>query len=419
MKRLLPSVLALVAATPALAATDRAAVIDTYADIAQAGYEDSLITARALQEAVAALVADPSEATLAAARTAWLAARDPYQQTEVYRFGNPIVDDWEGKVNAWPLDEGLIDYVDTSYAGPTDENELAAANVIANPALRIAGQEVDAGTITPALIADTLNEADGIETNVARGYHAIEFLLWGQDLNGTGPGAGDRPFTDYAQGEACTGGNCDRRADYLTAATDLLISDLEEMAAAWAEDGAARAAVTADPDAGLVAMLTGMGSLSYGEQAGERMRLGLMLNDPEEEHDCFSDNTHNSHYYDGKGVQNVYLGEYTRIDGSTVSGPSLRDLVAETAPELDAEMTAKLEATMQALGAIKTAAEGGMAYDQMLDPANAEGEALVMAGVDGLIDQTRSIERIVTALSLDSIAFEGSDSLDNPGAVFQ
>ncbi|MCD1616709.1 peptidase [Salipiger manganoxidans] len=419
MKRLLPSVLALVAATPALAATDRAAVIDTYADIAQAGYEDSLITARALQEAVAALVADPSEATLAAARTAWLAARDPYQQTEVYRFGNPIVDDWEGKVNAWPLDEGLIDYVDTSYAGPTDENELAAANVIANPALMIAGQEVDAGTITPALIADTLNEADGIETNVARGYHAIEFLLWGQDLNGTGPGSGERPFTDYAQGEACTGGNCDRRADYLTAATDLLISDLEEMAAAWAEEGAARAAVTADPDAGLVAMLTGMGSLSYGEQAGERMRLGLMLNDPEEEHDCFSDNTHNSHYYDGKGVQNVYLGEYTRVDGSTVSGPSLRDLVAETAPELDVEMTAKLEATMQALGAIKTAAEGGMAYDQMLDPANAEGEALVMAGVDGLIDQTRSIERIVTALSLDSIAFEGSDSLDNPGAVFQ
>ncbi|MEB3420748.1 imelysin family protein [Salipiger marinus] len=419
MKRLLPSVLALVAATPALAATDRAAVIDTYADIAQAGYEDSLITARALQEAVAALVADPSEATLAAARTAWLAARDPYQQTEVYRFGNPIVDDWEGKVNAWPLDEGLIDYVDTSYAGPTDENELAAANVIANPALMIAGQEVDAGTITPALIADTLNEADGIETNVARGYHAIEFLLWGQDLNGTGPGSGERPFTDYAQGEACTGGNCDRRADYLTAATDLLISDLEEMAAAWAEEGAARAAVTADPDAGLVAMLTGMGSLSYGEQAGERMRLGLMLNDPEEEHDCFSDNTHNSHYYDGKGVQNVYLGAYTRVDGSTVSGPSLRDLVAETAPELDAEMTAKLEATMQALGAIKTAAEGGMAYDQMLDPANAEGEALVMAGVDGLIDQTRSIERIVTALSLDSIAFEGSDSLDNPGAVFQ
>ncbi len=150
--------------------------------------------------------------------------------------------------------------------------------------------------ITPEFIGSTLHEADGVEANVASGYHAIEFLLWGQDLNGTGPGAGARPYTDFAQGDGCTGGNCDRRAAYLAAATELLVSDLEYMAAAWAPGGAGRAAVTADPQAGVLAMLTGMGSLSYGEQAGERMKLGLMLNDPEEEHDCFSDNTHNSHY---------------------------------------------------------------------------------------------------------------------------
>ena len=191
------------------------------------------------------------------------------------------------------------------------------------------------------------------------------------------------------------------------------------MAAEWAEGGAAREAVTADEGAGLVAILTGMGSLSYGEQAGERMRLGLMLNDPEEEHDCFSDNTHNSHYYDGLGVQNVYLGRYARPDGSVVEGPSLSTLVAGTDPGLDAEMRAKLDTTMAALGAIRTAAEGGFSYDMMLEQGNAEGEALIMAGVNGLIDQTRSIERIVTALGLDSIAFEGSDSLDDPGAVFQ
>jgi putative iron-regulated protein len=394
-------------------------VLDTYADIAQAKYEDSLATARALDDAVAALVASPSAETLQAAREAWLAARVPYQQTEVYRFGNPIVDDWEGKVNAWPLDEGLIDYVDASYGGPTDANALAALNIIGNPQITIAGQAVDAGKITPALIADTLNEADGIETNVARGYHAIEFLLWGQDLNGTGPGAGNRPFTDYVQGDGCTGGNCDRRADYLTAATDLLVSDLEFMAGQWAEGGEARAAVIADEGVGLVAMLTGMGSLSYGEQAGERMRLGLMLNDPEEEHDCFSDNTHNSHFYDGLGVQGAYLGRYVRPDGSVIEGPSLADLVAATDPALDAEMRARLDTTMAALGAIKAAAEGGFAYDMMLAQGNAEGEALIMAGVNGLIDQTRSIERIVAALGLDAVAFEGSDSLDNPGAVFQ
>ena len=75
---------------------------------------------------------------------------------------------------------------------------------------------------------DTLQEAGDIEANVATGYHAIEFLLWGQDLNGTGPGAGKRPATDYRRAN-CTGGNCDRRAAYLKAATDLLVSDLEEM----------------------------------------------------------------------------------------------------------------------------------------------------------------------------------------------
>jgi putative iron-regulated protein len=400
-------------------AQSAAEVLDAYADIAAAKYEDSLIAARALQDAVDALTAEPSAEALHAARAAWLKARVPYQQTEVYRFGNAIVDDWEGRVNAWPLDEGLIDYVDGAYGGPTDENPLAALNVIANPVFTLSGAEIDATEITPALLRDTLHEVDGVEANVATGYHAIEFLLWGQDLNGHGAGAGARPWTDYAQGEACTGGNCDRRAAYLSAATELLTSDLDWMAAQWTEGGAARATLMADEQAGLLAILTGMGSLSYGEQAGERMRLGLMLNDPEEEHDCFSDNTHNSHYYDGLGIRNVYLGEYVRIDGSVVSGPSLSDLVAAADPALDAEMRMRLMETMMALGRIKTAAEAGFAYDAMLERGNAAGEALIMGGVDALIAQARSIERVVAALDLGGAEFEGSDSLDNPSAIFQ
>ncbi|MDT8853574.1 imelysin family protein [Paracoccaceae bacterium Fryx2] len=404
-------------ATPLMAA-DPAAVVTTYADIAAAGYGDSLASARALQSAVAALIATPSAETLAAAKAAWLAARVPYQQTEAFRFGNPIVDDWEGRVNAWPLDEGLIDYV-AAGSGQNEENALSTLNVIATPTFTLSGIGIDATAITPALIADTLHEADGIEANVASGYHAIEFLLWGQDVNGTGPGAGNRPFTDFAAGDACTGGNCDRRAAYLQAATDLLVADLDFMAAAWADGGEGRAAVTADPVAGLLAMLTGMGSLSYGEQAGERMKLGLMLNDPEEEHDCFSDNTHNSHYFDGIGIRNVYLGSYARTDGSVVSGPSLSDLVAAAAPAVDTQLKAELDATVTALQAIRTAAEGGLAYDQMLAAGNKEGEALIMGAVNALVTQTASIERAVTALGLDRISFEGSDSLDNPGAVFQ
>ena len=180
----------------------------------------------------------------------------PYQQTEVYRFGNVIVDEWEGKVNAWPLDEGLIDYVGAAYGGPTDENGLAVLNVIANPSFKLSGADVDATNITPELLESTLHEADENEANVATGYHAIEFLLWGQDTNGFEHGAGMRSWTDYAAGDACTNNNCDRRADYLKAATDLLVSDLEWMTAQWAKDGAARAAVIGDETAGITAMLT-------------------------------------------------------------------------------------------------------------------------------------------------------------------
>ncbi|MCG8690389.1 MAG: hypothetical protein MI806_04180 [Minwuiales bacterium] len=393
--------------------------LTTYADIAHAGYEDALIAARLLDDKVDALIAEPTAPNLEAARDAWLAARVPYQQTEVYRFGNAIVDDWEGRVNAWPLDEGLIDYVDPAYGVVSDENEFYAANLIANPVLKVAGREIDASTIDKALLADTLHELGDVEANVATGYHAIEFLLWGQDLNGTGPGAGNRPVTDFDPAN-CTGGNCDRRVAYLTAATDLLIDDLEEMVGNWAEGGAARdALMKGDAKAGLSAILTGLGSLSYGELAGERIRLGLMLHDPEEEHDCFSDNTHNSHFYNIVGMRNVYTGSYQRIDGSTVSGPSLADLVARQASEINAEMLAKLDASLDAAKAMVVRAETKEAYDQMIGDGNAEGNAVVQRVVDSLVDQTRSIERVVAALKLGAIEFEGSDSLDNPSAVFQ
>ena len=300
----LTAVAALCAAGPARAdAPPVEDVVSTYADIAQAGYTDSLDAARTLDTAVDALLDEPSAETLAAAREAWLAARVPYQQSEVFRFGNPIVDDWEGRVNAWPLDEGLIDYVDASYGADSDDNEFYTANVVANETLEVNGRTIDASEITPAVLQDELQEAGGIESNVATGYHAIEFLLWGQDLNGAGPGAGTRPATDYDV-ENCTVGNCERRGEYLSAASRLLVDDLEEMVTNWKPGGMARdALVDVGATGGLKAMLAGMGSLSYGELAGERMQLGLMLHDPEEEHDCFSDNTAMSHYLERPGHQ--------------------------------------------------------------------------------------------------------------------
>jgi putative iron-regulated protein len=391
------------------------AVIATYEDMAAAMYGDALAAAKPLQQAVDALIAAPTEANLVAARNAWKAARIPYMQTEGYRFGNSIVDDWEGDINSWPLDEGLIDYVDkATYGGERADNPLYTANVIANPKLRIGPDVVDASVITPELLKTKLQQALGVEANVATGYHAIEFLLWGQDLHGTGPGAGERPASDYDQAN-CTHGNCDRRAAYLKAATDLLVTQLGEMTDDWGKDGKARKALDAKDEKGqLSTILTGLATLSYGELAGDRMKLGLLLHDPEEEHDCFSDNTHNSYFYDQVGMMELWNAKYTRLDGSVVQGASMRDFALAKAPAEAAEVDKAMAATQARLKAIKDTADSGrMAYDQMLAAGNAEGAKLVGDAVDALVAQTRTIERLDSRLGL-SIEIGESDALDHP-----
>ncbi len=386
-------------------------VVETYIAIAQATYGDSLISAQVLEDAIDTFLAEPNQATLTYARNAWLAARVPYQQTEAFRFGNAVVDEWEAKVNSWPLDEGLIDYTAASYGEDSDNNYFYTANIIANELLDIGGISVDAAQITPQLLAETLHQIDGVESNVATGYHAIEFLLWGQDLNGTNPGAGNRPATDYSLSD-CTNRNCDRRRDYLKAVTSLLVSDLEEMVYNWQPGGAAYVdLMQKGPAGGLATILTGMGSLAYGELAGERIRLGLLLNDPEEEHDCFSDNTHNSHYYDAMGIKNVYMGSYERINGDIVRGASLAGLMEQEAPVIAAEMLARIESTELAMEVLLSEAAKGNTFDVLIASNNMEGEEIISRVVDSLMEETRTIEDIIRELNLQNVSISGSDSL--------
>jgi putative iron-regulated protein len=395
-------------------APEQRAVRRFYADLGQAMFEDAVAAAKLLRQAVADFLAAPSDAGLSAARRAWIAAREPYMPTEALRFGNPEMDEREGRVNAWPLDEGLIDYVDARYGTSSDENPLYAANIIASPSLTFGDEIRDLSTLTPAVI-EGLHEAAGVEANVTIGYHAVEFLLWGQDLNGTGPGAGDRKFTDYT-----TAAHADRRGQYLKIACDLLLRDLQDMLDQWLPGGAVRQRLAASaPPQVLTVMLTGIGSLSYGELAGERMKLGLLLHDSEEEQDCFSDNTHNSHRGNVRGMAAVWRGEYRRLDGTTIRGASLRNLVDRTDRRLREEMDGCLAATEAAFDAILRRAATTEAYDQMLAEGNTAGNAVLQAGIDALLAQTRSIERVVAALKLPAISLEGSASLDEPGQVFK
>jgi putative iron-regulated protein len=395
-------------AAPAATKIDEAAVkavVKNYADIAEATYGDALSTAKGLQAAVDALIASPSEATLKAARDAWVVARKPYSQSEAFRFGNAIVDDWEGAINAWPLDEGLIDYVAKDYQ-KTEGNAGATANIIANTVIQIGEDKIDVKDLTAEKLS-SLNELGGSEANVATGYHAIEFLLWGQDLNGTGPGAGNRPFTDYLQGKDCTHGHCDRRAAYLKTVTDLLVAQLEEMVGNW-KSGAAdnyRAKLEAgSADDNLRKIFFGLGSLSLGELAGERIKVALEANSTEDEHDCFSDDTHHTLYFDAKGIRNVYLGQYKRVDGTMVKGPSVAELVAKADPQTAATLEADLATTEAKLQIIVDRAEkDGVHFDQMIAPENTDDQQKLRDVIGALVKQTGSLEKAATAIGVKDL----------------
>ncbi|MGB1456304.1 imelysin family protein [Spongiibacter marinus] len=383
---------------------NRRAIVTHYTNLAHAVFDDAETTAQTLLTRVEALLAEPSEKTLMAARQAWIAARIPYQQSEAFRFGNPVVDDWEGQLNSWPLDEGLIDYVDQSYAASLG-NIAADMNIIANPTITLGGGAIDATTITPALLQD-LHELAGNAANVTSGYHAIEFLLWGQDLNGHQAGAGERPYTDFSKGEACTNGHCERRGQYLLAATQLLVSDLAYMTQQWAAEGDnyRHELLSLPTEQALARIFYGIGSLSLGELGGERIKVALEANSTEDEHDCFSDNTHWSHYYNGLGISNVYKGEYQRIDGSWVRGPSLSQAVAASSAQADKALTAALNTTMARLQLLTQVAEHPerpQKFDMLIAPGNAQGRNLLGSILQALTNQTRAIEDAAASLGIN------------------
>ena len=395
-------------------AATAARVVEHYADMGHAVYSDSLRTAEQLDRAVDRFLEQPTAARLAIAREAWKAARVPYGQSEIYRFGNPPVDAWEGQVNAWPLDEGLIDYVvGGSPYEASQGNEAARANVVANAELQVYGRTIDAGTIDVELLR-SLHELGGSEANVGTGYHAIEFLLWGRDHNGTPTASGQRPASDFRADGDCTSGAgnaapaqvCERRAAYLRAASDLLVSDLEAMVAQWApdRDDNYRARLLAEkPAEGLRRMMRGMGAMAGGELSNERMRVALIAHAQEDEHSCFSDNTHVDIAENARGMRNVWFGEYRRVDGRVVEGPSLNDLVNASAPELAARLRASLDRTMRAVHRIEVAALLGEPFDQQIRLGNGEGAKRIGTAIESLSDATDLMVKAAATVGIEDL----------------
>ncbi len=379
-------------------------VLEGYRRVAEASYQATLQGVIELQAVVDALITQPSPATLDAARQAWRAARVPYAQTEALRFGNWFVDAWEGRVNAWPIDEGFLDYVSADYlASPTNPN--ARANLIAAEQIRIGERSLNSQTLDEGLL-EALQTLSDHESNVATGFHAIEFFLWGQDLNRHGGGSGDRPWTDFALGaEDCTDGpipaparHCERRRAVLQALLTLLRRELEQMTVVWgAQAGSYGDRLVQGPaDEGLRRVLFGLSSMAGDELAGERLQVALLSQAPEEEQDCFSDDTHNAIYFNALGIDNFYFGRF----GALQAPQTLADLARATEPALAAQIERALQATQAAVAAIRQAGAQGAVFDTLIRPGNAQGAAMIQAAIDALQTQAQLFEALGQALDL-------------------
>jgi len=410
----------------AVTETELRSALTTYADIALKNYEDSLADAKTMQSAITAFTANPTEQTLAAAKAAWKVARVSYGQTEAFRLSNGPIDaegSWvetkygalEGQINAWPLDENMIDYTykNCSIADiatcerTTDGNIINTAGVFTPSGAEATA--VDVTTITVNALTE-LNENGG-DANVATGWHAIEFLLWGQDLDNAGreAQAGVRPITDYT-----TDANAERRKAYLNTVTTKLIADLTTVKEAWnttvdGDKGYYRAALTGNLPTGDVNniaateatkdILIGLGTFIQSELGNERIGVAVLTEDQEEEHSCFSDNTHVDIAENYRGFWNIYAGTYK---GQKL-GTSFQDLVKKYKAEADTKMVTHYDSISPRITTMSTKAEATadhLHFDQQIDADNPSYRTNIHSMKNTMRDQGNAFVDVAGALGI-------------------
>ncbi len=347
------------------------AFIETYAEIVQQGYDDAITGVATLDLAIEELTEEPSHETLIAAKQAWLLARDPFGQTEVARIaGGPMNEDAIGTINAWPIDESYIDYVEGAPESGII-NDLDGVPEITSEVIR------------------QRNRAASPE-QVTSGYHAIEFVLWGQDMQADG--AGVRPYTDFLvddeDDDDSTVSNQERRATYLKLTNMLLAEDLQLQADAWEAGGleSFRDKLVEQPvKESLASILGAMVDLSENGLVIANMSMAYDTQDEEYEQSCFSDNTHNDILNGQRGIENIYFGEYGGIDGT-----GLAALVNARDPELDEKMRGRLQAASEAI------VDMGPPFDQAILVRRDR----VAAAISALNEQAATLREIATLLEV-------------------
>ncbi len=368
---------ALKAPQPADLAEAKQLAVKTYAEIAEATCADSLSKAIQLRKDIKAFVATPNVPTHIAAKLSWLEARMPYLQSEALRFaGDPVGSNpgFERALNGWPVVGSVIDYTgDDPQAGLVNDS-------VALP------------KITPEALIELAGKA-GDDARVISGYHAIEFLLWGEDADPKS--AGKRTHTDYV---ATDDNNAARRGAYLTACADLLVRQLSDLLGEWrsGKPDNYRAVFEKLPvDEALANIFTGAVAVAGAEFAERRLAAPYAAADGTGEQSDFSDTTHIDVLHNVAGLANLAAGAYIGVGGQIeVLGVGMVGL----ADQISAERGEKLRTAINA--AYQAARDLGAPFDQELIGADdAPGRMKIKVTIDALTALAAEMSELAAEIS--------------------
>jgi putative iron-regulated protein len=303
-------------------------LIENYRELVSSLYKQCVVTVDHLNQKIEFFIQHVNEDNFYELRQQWINSKQCYSMAEATRFSGTYIDEIDTLINAWPIDELYIDYTLTK----------PKSGIIGNEQINITQSNLF-----------KLNEQQG-ETNISIGYHAIEFLLWGQDFNADGPG--ERLWTDYSERT-----DAKRRKTYLITIGALLQSHMNDLLFEW----------ESNPNQlqNIDQIISGLGTFIKAELVGERMQVALDTFDQEDEQSCFSDQTNNDIISNIKGVLSVLTGHLNLKNQSHfVKEPGLIDLFRQKDYDLSEKLLIDIN---QALDLMKQLT---LPFDQAILPTN-------------------------------------------------
>lgn len=297
-------------------------VIPTYAWLADAAAD--------LRTAAGVLIADVSEVNLDAAKSAWTAARRPWEQSEAWLFGPVASLGLDPALDTWPVNKTDLDAILAS-------GDDLSADVVAG--------------FDPAL----------------KGFHAIEYLLFGVD--------GAKAAVELTA----------RELEFLAALVEDLAANAETLSAEWSgEGGYAEVFVSAGegnaayPTLEAAAQEIVEGMIGICDEVGNGKMAGpYAAHDPDLVESRFSKNSIADFTDNLLGVRNAFTGDVPDLG---LAGRGIEEFVASIDANLAARVVDELDAAVDALAAIPPPFS-----DAIVDPAASEAIEAAQSAINAVL----------------------------------